>query len=244
VARAVAVVSASPLLLPVLAPNLPDDIAADVVRLRGAAAEALRSLVGGPVLVLAPGEPAIVDGPRTALTGFGLASLDVELPGAPDLAGTLRGAAAADTSPAVAVLAPLGVDASVLLHALAAIDPTVPIVVQQIGRHDDGEELLARLADSEVGILVAGDLSACLHAASPGYVVDGAREWETEVVEAIGRGDLHALRRADADAGRVGARSWPLPRLAAAMAAHRGLRLRDCVHVDARGFGRVVAWWT
>ncbi|MBW3661852.1 MAG: hypothetical protein KY469_02040 [Actinobacteria bacterium] len=242
--RAVATVSASPLLLPALTPNLPHDIAADIARLRAAAADALRVLGSGPVIVLAPGEPGIADAPRTALGGFGLAGLDVELPGAPDLASTLRGATTPDANHTSTQLATLDVDASVLVHALASSDATVPTVVRQVGPGDDAEALLERLAEADAAVLLAGDLSACLHAASPGYVVHGASEWEAEVVTALSRGDLDALRRADADAGRVGARSWPLPRLAAALACERDLQLQGCVHIDARGLGRVVAWWT
>lgn len=232
----VAVVSASPLLLPALTPQLPADLEDEVHAFRDAAARACGRLAGTPLVTVALGAPAVVDGPSVAFDGLGVAGVarTTESTGH-HLVRQLRDRFALDGTDT-----PLGVDSAVLIHLAP---DGAPVLAVQVDAHD-GTTLLDALCDVDAPLLLAGDLSPCLDATSPGYVVDGARAWDEAVVDALRTHDLDALRAADDDAVRVRARSWPLPRLAAELAAGRGLALDELTYTDVRGVGRVVASWS
>jgi hypothetical protein len=66
---------------------------------------------------------------------------------------------------------------------------------------EPGAELGAELAAStdRVGLLVMGDGSAALTAKAPGYLVEGATEWQRHVDHALGSADVEAVAALSAD---------------------------------------------
>lgn len=237
-AAPVALIPASPLLVPALTPHVPAHERDAVDDLRAAAHAALAGLgTERPVIVVAPGSPVAVDGPNVDFASLGVADAGAATAPTGDLAASLPTGA-----PAAAEGAALAIDTAVLVRAVAEV-ATVPVLALQL-EGAPTEELLTGLAGADAPLVIAGDLSPCLDRLSPGYVVDGAPAWDAEVVAALRAGDLDALRSLDGDAGRVRARAWPLPRLAAELAQHRDLALDALTYHDVRGVGRVVARWS
>lgn len=145
---------------------------------------------------------------------------------------------------------PLGL--AVLLHLLATCSsvhaPVVPLAVapQEMGTAlaGSGERIAEALGGHgrRAVLIASGDLSAGLTAAAPLGLVDGARSWDDQAVDAVASGRLDGLLRlGPEEAQRVGAIGWaPLVVLHGALAAAKiGTAVRD--YRAPRGVGYLVA---
>jgi hypothetical protein len=141
----------------------------------------------------------------------------------------------------------LPLDLAVLSLHLGSTRPVVPVDVPTNAAFDALTAVGVGIASAVEGdlravVLSAGDLSAGLTEASPMHVVEGARDFDAQVVDVVDSGRLDALSRlGPAEAKRVGARAWaPMAVLHGALArAKVGLVRR---HYSApRGVGYLVA---
>lgn len=233
-----AAVPTSPLLVPGASPGQPEEITVELERLRDLIIDTLATLPDCDVHVLvASGDRGIHDTAHASLAPLGVRDVAVELPVATEMIDDLsrltqypmfRGEPL-DTSHAVqalllreargevevlAVNVPSGSDFDVLVTVGASIDEAA----------DD--------AGKEVSVVCQADLSAALHRASPGYEVDGAREWDDAVLDAVRGGRLRALRELGPDeARRVAAPGW------APLAVMHGVCASAHLTIEGLGYG-------
>ena len=91
-----------------------------------------------------------------------------------------------------------------------------PVTVEVVGSETPAADALtlgvalAASAD-RVGLLVMGDGSAALTPKAPRYVVEGAKEWQRSVDQALGSADIEALAALSDDDAR---RYWATGRVA------------------------------
>lgn len=244
-----AVVPAAPLLVPGVAPDLPD-------ALEACAAAVRRSLDGLPPHDLAVLLAVGGNGSRAGHGCYDIATATLAGIGRPDL--ILDAETDIEAVAAVSRVTQFPVfHAEPLPLALAALAlhvragravPLVPICVPRAASAESligvgggiGEAL--RASGRRAVLVAAGDLAAGLTAGSPLALVDGARAWSDTAVDVVASGRLHGLAGlGPAEAARVGALGWaPLVVLHGALAvAKLGLAVR--LHAAPRGVAYLVA---
>jgi len=178
-----------------------------------------------------------------SLARFGLA-LEVRLPGTPVSEGD------APTGDPNQQELPLSL--TVAAFVLSAGSVAVPLRGYAVDQHTSSskaQHLGAELADlfPRVAMVVMADGSACLDAKAPGYIVDGAQEWQKHVDAAFAVADFEAvaqLTEVDADRFWVAGRAaWQL--LAGAALSRRNneeqmaasLRWAPVIHYASAPYG-------
>lgn len=236
---AAAIVPAPPILVPAVASGA----SSELDELRGAIQHALQYILATkPDLLVCVGlgadERAFSAGATGSFRGLGV-DLEVELGSS---APTMQ-----RTSPAADV--PLSL--AVLAWLLGTVEWTGTVVGQAVSaqcssaRASEVGAKLARTRD-RVAFVVAGDGSAALTARSPGYLVAGASEWQSEVTEALMRVDaewLKALSVGEGDQYHAAGRApW---QVAAGAAVDSGAKWSGQVWFDEAPYGvsyPVVTW--
>ncbi len=236
-------------MLEVVAPSPPADVAAELTALRSRADVALRSALAGagPVLILAPGDGRLIDAPAPSLRPVGIALDAPPTASAGSVVEAVRALTGAPMGGADELDASL---TSLVLQVRAVAEGglavlTIPADASGSDLVESGAALGEALAalDDRVALVLAGDLSPCLTEKSPGYLVDGADEWNLQAVDAIRGADAPALAElGPAEAERTRAAGWaPLVVGMAAVAAAGGATSLDAAYATPRGVGSVVA---
>jgi hypothetical protein len=245
----VVIVPAAPLLLPEASPSLPEHLEEAVTDLRHQVDVALRSLPeAGTALLLDSGPESLVhDAPIASLAAYGSPHVQSAVTIDTDL---LAAVSARGQAPRVRS-DDLDGDPSVLALLLASVRPdlaiapvTVPAGASAAGLADIavGIEAAANAVSGPVGLVAAGDLAATLDASSPGYLVEDAARWDTELTDAVRRLDPGAVGvLGPGEAARVQARGWAPVVVAVLLAAARGDAFEQVVYAAPRGVGQLVA---
>jgi hypothetical protein len=251
---AVVAVPAAPLLLPAASPGQPADIGDEVARLRACVAAALAGLPPvDAVVLLVPGTTVEAgSAPLATLGSYGIPSVAAEIVADTALLDVLARATGAEHVRADR----LDGDAAVLALLLAEVaerGSTVPSPVATLRIPSSaGAETLGGLADvlvdavdatgRAVAIVATGDLAATLDTSSPGYLVDGAVDWDARAVAAVRDVDADALAGLGPDeAARVQARGWAPLVVLLHVAKRAGLAFADVTELAPRGVGQLVA---
>lgn len=207
---AAAVLPHPPLLVPEVAAGAADELAG----LRATCGKAIDTVLGSDLqrVVVVGGGPARASfgaGARGSLAGFGV-PVEVVVPGdAPTACAPTAGAPTAKAEVGEVVL-PLSVAIGCwLLRDVrpGPARPGCPVVVEVVAAETSAQEAaelggeLAASAD-RVGLLVMGDGSAALSLKAPGYLVEGATEWQRGVDQALGSADIEAVAALTADDAR------------------------------------------
>lgn len=198
------------------APLLVDGVGVGV----GPALEALRATVSrivrrlpvaDVVVLVAAGQPGLHDRVTVDLAGIGHPEITTTLPACPPAATAL---ARMTQYPRVR-RSRLPLDLGVLA---LLVDRTVPVVALEVSASAEFSVLSAVgtsavQALDEAGLtgvmVVAGDLSAGLHARAPLAARPGAEKWDAAVVDAFARGASDELAQlGPTEATGVGARAW------------------------------------
>lgn len=221
---------------PLLVPALAAGAAGELDGLRSACDKALDAVLAAVptrLVVVAAGTQRATFGPgdRGSLAGFGV-PVEVVVPGAP---------------PSGEPVLPLA--ATVSCWLIRDLPVTVPVAVEVVPDDvapEDAVALGAALAasDDRVAVIAMGDGSAALTPKAPGYVVEGAVEWQSMVERALGQPDVAAIAQVTAaDALRylaAGRPAWQVLAGAAAGGAWQGTLLAA---EAPYGVGYVVALW-
>lgn len=141
----------------------------------------------------------------------------------------------------------LPLNLAVLAFLVGNARPLTPLVVPRGAAFEALEAVGVGVAEACKGelravVVAAGDLSAGLTERSPLYLVEGARDFDAQLVDVVDSGRLDGLRRlGPAEAQRVGALGWaPLAVLHGALArAKLGIVRRG--YSAPRGVGYLVA---
>jgi hypothetical protein len=242
-------VPSAPLLLPAVSPAQPAALAAVVTELRGAVARALAPVVDvESVILLAAGDEALVhDANRATLASYGH----------PDVASSLAHDEELLTAVAARGQIPrvrddrLDGDLAVLATLVTAIQPevrllsvTVPYAAGAgaLGATAAGLTGAAASTDRSVAVVAAGDLAATLDTTSPGYLVEGAVDWDAAAVAAVRTGDVEAMAAlGPAEATRVQARGWAPLAVLLTVADQLQHRFGEVTYLAPRGVGQLVA---
>lgn len=221
---------------PVLVPDVASGAARELDELRAACHKAVDTVVASDVdrLVVVGGaqrRASFGPGARGSLSGFGV-SVEVAVPGAPPTGG-----------PVLPLAATIG--SWLLSHSHPSCPVAVEVVADDTSARDAaalGAELAA--SSARVGLLVMGDGAATLTAKAPGYVVEGAGQWQRDVDQMLGSAAVEAvaaLSTDDADRFAVGGRAaWQVLAGAARGSAWRGTLLAA---EAPYGVGYTVATW-
>lgn len=210
---------------PALFVELTGSAAGELSALRAALAASATELADLDVVVILGTGPApglVVPGTSGSLAGFG-ANVLVDFPHlvteddevAADLTTVTQGLGAN-----LAALPRLPLPLLVAARVLSDAGLAVPCIAVCVGNSADEVERVTKevvRAASEsahrVGLVVMGDGSAGRAANSPGYIIDGAIEYDDAVLRALGSADLGALANLDPETGRrvmaAGAEIWP-----------------------------------
>lgn len=245
----VSLLPAAPLLLPAASPSQPADFAAAVTELRATVDGILRNLPSADTaLLLLPDEEALViDAPQASLASYGLPDVTtkVTIDEALIAAVSARGQAPRVRSDS------LTGDAAVLALLLTVARPGLALAPVTVPRRAGAAGLdgiamgLARAVASverDVAVIAAGDLAATLDTTSPGYLVEGAIDWDERLVAAVRAGDPPAAGDLGPhEAGRVQARGWSPITVALSLAQGSGWRFRDVTYLAPKGVGQIVA---
>ncbi len=245
----VSLLPAAPLVLPAASPAQPDAFAASVAELRAAVDGVLHRLLpaDAALLLLPDDEAMVVDAPLASLASYGLPAVTatVTIDDALLAAVSARGQAPRVRSDhLVGDAAVLGLLLADARPGLALAPVTVPRRAGAAGL--EGLAMGLRRAVASVGhdvaVIAAGDLAATLDTASPGYLVEGAIDWDAELVAAVRSGDPQAAGALGPDeAGRVQARAWAPITVALALAQGCGWRFADVAYLAPKGVGQIVA---
>lgn len=242
-----AAIPAAPLLLSAASPAQPSEVADEVEALRRDVTQVLGSLPPADVVVLvAAGPGGIHNRGRASLAGLGLAGVETDLPIAREL---IREASRLTQYPLLRG-DPLPLPHGVLALLVAQELGTRQILPLSVPEGADASVLLTLGAGLVEGVrawggtalvVAAGDLAATLTVGSPGYLVQGAEEWDRRVVDAFsapnGQGILDL---GPEEAERFGAHGW------APLAVLEGVRRRARLSADhvryhaPRGVGQLV----
>jgi hypothetical protein len=231
-------IPAAPMLLDAVTPTPPPELAAGIDRLRAEIAEALAGPPPGPTVVVVAGVTLAVAAPTSAsLASYGHPQASAPVTPA-DAAGRLGSALGVEVETGVTAS---GDDAVLALH-LVAHTPAEPVVVVRLPPDPAAVDAVAdALAAGSWRIVTATDLAATLTLDSPGYIVDGADDWDRAALAAVRDVDLAGLDAiGPGEAERVEARGWAPLRLLVALASRDGQR-PSTLHYDApRGVGQLV----
>lgn len=233
-----AAIPTAPLLVPGASPGMPEEVRVEVERLRDLTLKTLAELPDGDAYVLvASGDRGIQDRALASLAPLGLRDLEVELPVAADLIEELSRL----TQYPMFRGDPLGTAHSVMGLLLRAARGRVEVLPVNVPSGSDFDVLvtvgasIAEAADDAgrtVSVICQADLSAALHESSPRYLVDGAREWDDAVLDAVRDRRLRDLRELGPDeAARVEAQGW------APMAVLHGVCASAHLLIDGLGYG-------
>jgi hypothetical protein len=250
----VVIVPSAPMLVPAASSAQPPDVAAPLADLRAQVTTALLTLPeNGSVLLLDPGPESVVhDAEIASLAGYGLANVRADVPIDGDL---LTAVSARGQAPRVRSDR-LDGDAAVVALLLAEHRPdlalapvTVPVGASAFGLHGITlglEAAIKAVTDGEprhrVAVVATGDLAATLTVISPGYLVEGAEDWDAEVVDAVRACDVDRLGElGPADALRYQARGWAPLVVALHLAIAAGRRFQQVDYAAPRGVGQLTA---
>lgn len=237
-----AVVPTAPLVVPAVAPSVPEEHAEDVVSLRAVASEAIARLPATDAVVL------IACGRRSV---HATAHLDLDPLGMPEVrrqhpvAETLLADLTSRTQFPQRHGDDLEVDLAVLALQLPESTTVLPIAIPSADGSSlaaVGRAVLSTVRDGglDVSLLFAGDLSTARDASSPRYLVEGATDWDAATVVAVRGMDVDRLVAQGPEADRVHARSWAPMVVGLAASRAAGLQPRDLRHLAVRGVGHVV----
>lgn len=237
-----AVVPTAPLVLPAVAPSVPEEHAHEVATLRAAATDAVSSLPAADAVIL------IAGGRRSV---HATAHVDLGSLGLPEVARRhpVADALLADLTSRTQFPQRHGDDLEVDLATLALQLPEGTTVLPIAIASADGASLaaagravLSAVRDGELDatLLFAGDLSTAREASSPRYLVEGATDWDAATVAAMRKMDVDRLVAQGSGAARVHARSWASLVVGLAASRAAGLEPRALRHVAVRGVGHVV----
>lgn len=243
-----AAIPAAPLTLPAASPAQPEEARDEVAHLRELTTGALEALPDADVYVLVGAGPrGVHDSALASLDQLGVPDVEVELPVQEEVLEHLtrlvqypmfRGD-------------PLGVDLTMLALNLHAARGEVTVLPMSVPRGADFDVLVSvgasigeAVEDAGVSavVIVAGDLSAGLHEASPAHRIDGSRRFDERVVEAVRSGDLAELGAlGPEEAERVQASGWAPLAVMHGVCASSGLSLEMLGYHAPRGVGQLVA---
>jgi hypothetical protein len=242
-----AVVPAAPLLLPDASPQQPDPDRSAVARLRARVDETLGALPDADVIVLiAPGPRGVHDRARASLRPLGIAREDVSL----SVDRKLVPHTTRLTQYPLALGGDLGIEHTILVRLIHALRPDATVLPVSVAPSTDGGVLInvgaslveaLRDAGRTGAFVAAADLSAALTETSPGYLADGAADWDRRLVGAFTRRDTAAVAGLGPhDAARMRAIGWAaLTVLAGATAVARLAVAGDLRYDVVRGVGRL-----
>lgn len=233
-----AAIPAAPLLVPGASTGMPEDVRGEVERLRAASFETLRGLPHGDVHVLvATGPRGIHDRAAASLAPLGVPHVEAELPAATEMIEDLSRL----TQYPMFRGDPLGIAHSVLALLVREARGEVEVLPVSVPPGVEFDVLVAvgasiseaaEDAERDVSVICQADLSAALHPDSPRHVVDGAREWDEAVLDAVRERKLRGLRELGPDeAMRVEAPGW------APLAVLHGVCASARLEVDGRAYG-------
>jgi len=209
---------------PVLIPDVGVDSSPELDDLRTAAIEAVRDVVrdASHVVVVAAGSTGrLVEGPvRASFAGFGV---DREI-GAGELVQWPAGIA-------LWLLTQAGWQGSIdVVECDDDVTASSALVVQALTAAD--------------AVIVVGDGSAGLGPKAPGYVIDGAHDFDTALAAALASGDASALALLNAAEGqRVQAAGVPVFRALGVALSERAIDASLRLHTSPFGVGYFVATW-
>lgn len=241
-------VPAAPLLLPAATPTLPPSRAAPVEALRADARSALSGLADADVVVVlaAGSEPLVHDAVVATLTSYGIAGADVAIDTDAQVIAAITARGQASLVRSDRLDGDLAVLASQAVAARPGV-PVVPVTVPGLAHATSLRDLAAGLAGAaaavtyRVAVVVAGDLAATLDASSPGYLVDGASDWDAAACAAVRDRDLDAIGALGPDdAARVQARGWAPLTVLVSIATAAGSPIASVSYHAPRGVGAVV----
>lgn len=237
-----AILPCAPLLVPGASASIPEGVG----EVCDAIDAALDRLPDHDVAVLLAGASAggLYDAASASLAGLGLPGITMEAPVDAVAAERISGLAQYPVHRGE----PLPLDLAVLTLLVGDARQVVPIDVPSLAAFDVlsavGVAIAAALEGDEVRAVVisAGDLSAGLTERSPLHLIEGAADFDAQVVDIIDSGRLDGLARVGpAEARRVGARAWaPMAVLHGSLArAKIGMVRRR--YAAPRGVGYLVA---
>jgi hypothetical protein len=241
-------VPSAPLLLRAVSPAQPPGVAEEVARLRAAVDRALVPVAAvESVILLAAGDEALVhDASRATLASYG--HPDVATPLAHDEE-LLTAVAARGQIPRVRDDR-LDGDLAVLATLVTTVQPGVRLLSVTVPFAAGAHALAATAAgltgaaattERRVAVVAAGDLAATLDTTSPGYVIDGATDWDAAAVAAVRAGDVTAMAGlGPEDATRVQARGWAPLAVLLAVADQLQHRFGEVTYLAPRGVGQLV----
>jgi hypothetical protein len=242
-------VPSAPLLLPAVSPAQPPGVAEQVAELRAAVDRALAPVadVDSVILVAAGDEALVHDANRATLASYGHPDVTTELAHDEEL---LSAVASRGQIPRVRDDR-LDGDLAVLASLVTAVRPggsllsvTVPYAAgtDALGATAAGLTGAAAATDRNVAVVVAADLAATLDTTSPGYLVEGATDWDAAAVAAVRDGDVEAMAAlGPAEATRVQARGWAPLSVLLTVARQLQHRFDEVTYLAPRGVGQLVA---
>ena len=246
---AVLAVPAAPLLLPAASPAQPAGAADAVAALRADVMTAISGLpeVDAVVLLAGASEPLVYDAREATLASYGLprARADIVVDGSLLAAVSARGQAPRVRSDR------LDGDLAVLALLIADRWPGMPLVPVSVAAAADVSSLgavaagIVGAADAvgrDVAVVAASDLAATLDETSPGYLVDGAADWDAAAVDAVRTEDVTGMAAlGPAEAARVQARGWAPLTVLLHVADQSGASITRVDYHAPRGVGQLVA---
>jgi hypothetical protein len=244
-----AAVPAAPLLLRDVSRGQPDHVADQVADLRRRVDRALDPLADvDSVMLLAAGDEALVhDANRATLASYGYPEVACELAHDEEL---LQAVSARGQIPRVRDDR-LDGDLAVLATAVTDRAPHVCVLSVTVPGNAGRDALAATAAgvagaaqasDRRVALVTAGDLAATLDTSSPGYLVDGAAEWDAAAVAAVRDRDLDGFAALGPGRARdVRARGWAPLLVLLGVLAQCDRRFDEVDYLVPRGVGQLVA---
>jgi hypothetical protein len=242
-------VPAAPLLLPSVSPAQPPEVVDEVAALRADVERALRPLAEvDTVILLAAGEEALVhDANRASLAPYGHPDVTIELSHDEQL---LSAVASRGQIPRVRDDQLVG-DLAVLAMLASTAAPHVCLLSVTLPGGAGSDALDATAAgltgaaastDRRVAVVAAGDLAATLGTSSPGYLVDGATDWDAAVVDAFRALDVEVMSDlGPREALRVQARGWAPLAVLLRVARRLERPFGEVSYHAPRGVGQLVA---
>jgi hypothetical protein len=247
--HALIAVPSAPLLLPAVSPAQPPELVAEVAALRDDVGRALQVIADvDTVILLAVGDEALVhDASRATLASYGHPGVSAELSHDEEL---LTAVASRGQIPRVRDDR-LDGDLAVLAMLVSSAGPEVCLLSVTVPGAAGPDALAATAVglsgaaastDRRVAVVAAGDLASTLGTSSPGYLVEGATEWDAAVVSAFRAADADTLvALGPVEASRVQARGWAPLAVLLRIAEHQRHVFGEVSYHAPRGVGQLVA---
>jgi hypothetical protein len=242
-------VPSAPLLLPAVSPAQPPGSAEAVAALRQAVDQALQQLADvDTVILLAAGDEALVhDANRASLASYGHPEVGAELAHDEEL---LSAVAARGQIPRVRDDR-LDGDLAVLATLVTTAAPDVCLLSVTVPRGAGPAAMAATAAgltgaagstERRVAVVGAGDLAATLDVSSPGYLVEGAADWDAAAIAAFRDGDVDAMADLGPQrAATVQARGWAPLTVLLQVGRRLDRHFTTVTYHAPRGVGQLVA---